>query len=205
MRARIFLLIAALLLMSALAFAKGKAEAKEAFNRALQYYNLSDFKSALQGFKEAYLDYPDPSFLFNIGQCQRQLGDKPAALLSYKAYLREAPAPPNRAEVATLVHNLEQRIHDDEIARQARPESAQVAPATPTTAVPTPVVTAPAASLTATRAPSPADKPVYKKWWLWTTVAVVVVGAGVGLGVGLGLSSATHFPSASSTDGSIRF
>lgn len=202
MRARISLLIVALLIMSAPASAKGKLEAKEAFKRALQYYNLSDFKSALQGFKEAYLDYPDPSFLFNIGQCQRQLGDKSEALLSYKAYLREAKAAPNRAEVATLVQNLEQSIRDDEAARKAQAEAA-LHPAPTTAPEPTPVVTAPAASLTATPAPTPADKPVYKKWWLWTTVAVVV-GVGVGLGVGLGLSS-THYPSASPSDGTIRF
>ncbi|HEX4459127.1 MAG TPA: hypothetical protein VIA18_14215 [Polyangia bacterium] len=200
---------ALLLSLAAPAAAKGKAEAKDAFRRALQNYNLSDFKAALVLFKEAYLDYPDPSFLFNIGQCQRQLDDKQEALLSYKAYLREARNPPNRAEVTALVHNLEQSLRDDEAARHGKPDGAMEpaeGAAQTTTPAPTPQVApsnpAPAASLTAT-APPP-RKPVYKQWWLWTAVGVVVV-AGVGLGVGLGLGGSTHYPSSSPTDGTIRF
>ena len=44
-------------------------------------------------------------------------------------------------------------------------------------------------------APPTRKTPIYKKWWLWTTIGVVVVGAGLGLGLGLGLPRApdTHF------------
>jgi hypothetical protein len=31
----------------------------------------------------------------------------------------------------------------------------------------------------------PATRPLYRQWWLWTTVGVVVAGVAVGLGVGL--------------------
>jgi tetratricopeptide (TPR) repeat protein len=198
MLSRLLLLLGMLLLLAAPVSAKGKLEAKEAYKRALQYYNLSDFKSALDGFKEAYLDYPDPSFLFNIGQCQRQLGDKQNALLSYKAYLREADSAPNRDEVTALVRNLEQSIRDDELARRGKPEGA-MAPKEPSE--PSLVSGGVAASTTTTPPPS---KPVYKRWWLWTTVGLVVV-AGVGIGLGVGLGSSVHYPSATPSDGTIRF
>ena len=38
--------------------------------------------------------------------------------------------------------------------------------------------------------PAPARTPLYKRWWLWTTVGVVAAGAGVGLYFGL---TANHF------------
>jgi hypothetical protein len=37
------------------------------------------------------------------------------------------------------------------------------------------------------------DKPVYKKWWLWTIVGGVAVGAALGVGLGLGLSNGPQF------------
>ena len=44
------------------------------------------------------------------------------------------------------------------------------------------------------------EAPVYRRWWLWTTVAaVVVVGAGVGLGIGLTRTPAA--PSVATQDG----
>ena len=42
-------------------------------------------------------------------------------------------------------------------------------------------------------APVADKKPVYKKWWLWTTVGLVAA-AGVGLGVGLGLGLSSGPP-----------
>jgi hypothetical protein len=49
---------------------------------------------------------------------------------------------------------------------------------------------------------SPEKKvPVYKRWWLWTTVGAVVV-AGVGIGLGVGLSqSAPGAPMAATSEG----
>ncbi len=53
-------------------------------------------------------------------------------------------------------------------------------------------LTAPAIAPAAEAPPQKA--PVYKKWWLWTTVgAVVVAGAGVGLGIGLAPPAAPPF------------
>jgi tetratricopeptide (TPR) repeat protein len=39
-------------------------------------------------------------------------------------------------------------------------------------------------------------RPIYKRWWLWTTIGAVAVGAGLGVGLGLGLrkeAPSAHF------------
>jgi len=196
---------------------ENKPAARAAFQNALRHYNLSEFSEALASFKEAYRNYPDPSFLFNIAQCHRQLGQKQDAVRSYRAYLREAPTVANRTEVEQLIASLEQSIREERATMSRPPTGAmapgsqgpptETAPAEPppaaTAAVPPPEA-APVASVeTQATPPAKQDKPIYKKWWLWTAVgAVVVVGVGVGLGVGL---SQTSYPSVNAPGGTFRF
>jgi tetratricopeptide (TPR) repeat protein len=202
---RALLSLSVILLLAAPADARGKAEARDAYRLGTQLYNLSEYQQALEKFKQAYLDYPDPSFLFNIGQCHRQLGQKSEAVRSYRAYLREAPGAPNRKEVTELIQGLEKALSDEEAAKRMPPpgtlESAkpsQVEAPAPTAAP------ALAPAVAAERPAPPARTPVYKKWWLWTIVGVAAVGLGVGLGVGLAASS-TNYPSGTFTDGTVRF
>ena len=163
--------------------------ARELYGSARQHYNLGEFADALKDFKEAYRLVDDPSFLFNIGQCERQLGHKQEAVRAYRAYLRNAGEVPNRDEVKQIVAMLDKAIADEQSAKR-QPSQGTLPPAGETPAQAT--TTAPAdATLTATSAPPPQRTPVYKKWWLWTAVGVVAAGAAVGLGVGL-----THTPAA---------
>lgn len=108
---------------------------------------------------------------------------------AYRSYLRNTPDAPNREDVQRFINELQLAPAGEarasahappanELATPARPEGARravnVAP-TPV-AVPPPIVAAPRAPVT--------DKPIYKKWWLWTTViGVAAVGVGVGLAV----------------------
>jgi tetratricopeptide (TPR) repeat protein len=96
--------------------ADGVAKVRALYESGMAHYNLSEFDKALVDFKEGYRLKHDPAFLFNIGQCQRQLGDPAGAALTYRAYLRESPDAPNRAEVQKLVDAMdravaEQRAH----------------------------------------------------------------------------------------------
>ena len=61
------------------AVADNKDVARDAFREGTRQFDIGDFKSALAAFKKAYLNYEDPAFLFNIAQCERQLGDKAEA------------------------------------------------------------------------------------------------------------------------------
>ncbi len=56
------------------AHAENRARAREAYQAASQHYDLGEFQQALELFKEAYRNYEEPAFLFNIAQCHRALG-----------------------------------------------------------------------------------------------------------------------------------
>jgi tetratricopeptide (TPR) repeat protein len=175
-----------------------KAAAREAYQRGIEHYNLNEFTPALEAFREAYRNYNDASFLFNIGQCQRQLGDKQNAILSYKAYLRESPNAPNRPEVQQMIVTLESALHDEQ---RPAPAPAKVEPAPE--AKPAPALVAPAVTATAPT-PVPERTPIYKRWWLWTAVGVVAVG-GLAVGLGIGLTRGTSYPSATTSNGTFAF
>ena len=104
--------------------------AKESFAAASASYKTGDYEKALEGFKLAYALTLEPSILFNIGQCQRQLNQLSEAIKAYKTFIREAPRDP-------LVENANARIKEleDELDRLkllgsiqvfTNPEGAQV-------------------------------------------------------------------------------
>jgi tetratricopeptide (TPR) repeat protein len=223
------------LLLALAASAAGKkkdanSEAKEtarvAYQRATKHYNLGEYQEALVDFKDAYRAYEEPTFLFNIAQCQRQLGAKLDAIRSYRAFLRESPSVQNRAEVEQLVASLETALREEQQSKSRPPQgtigpdrlpddgtsetaSAPAARPPATTAATAPesrpeTAAAPALTVTAT-APAPtAPTPVYKKWWLWTIVGVAAVGLGVGLGLALA-SPSVSYPAAQTNAGVIHF
>jgi tetratricopeptide (TPR) repeat protein len=171
------------------------SQARAAYKSATQHFKLGEFQAALDAFKEAYRLHEDPSFLFNIGQCQRHLGQRADAVTSFRTYLLEAKHAPNRDEVEAVITQLRDEIAAEE-AKQREEAAAASAAAAQAAQVITPAVVVDAP-------PPPRKTPVYKKWWLWTTVgAVVAVGIGVGLGVGL---TRSEFPHASGSDGSFHF
>jgi len=73
-----FIVFVALCAVASVAHADD-AEAKRRYARGLKAYNLQEFKVALDEFRGAYVEKPDAVFLFNIGQCQRNLGQYDAA------------------------------------------------------------------------------------------------------------------------------
>ncbi|MEO7731385.1 MAG: tetratricopeptide repeat protein [Kofleriaceae bacterium] len=130
--------------------------AKHHFERGEKLYALTRFSEALDEYQLAFDAKPLPDFLFNIGQCYRNLADYDSAIFSYKKYLRLAPAAPNREKVEQLITELEaQRDHSD--TRRLGLERKR----TPATG------------------PPPSDpRPIYKTWWFWTGVGVVAAAGG---------------------------
>lgn len=177
-------LLAVLLVVCALVApvrAENKARARELYRQGTQHYKLGEYQDALTAFKEAYRNYEEPSFLFNIAQCHRQLGRKQDAVRFFRTYLDDVPNAPNRAEVEQILASLETSIEEDQTKAAARQAAAPVAPKPAPSQTRTP---APPSQVLVTAAP--ARQPVYKKWWLWTAVGgAVAVGLGVGLGVAL--------------------
>jgi hypothetical protein len=186
--------------------ADGKQQAKARFVAGQNHYNLNEYAEALGEFKEAYRLLPDPVFLFNLGQCERQLGHFDEAVRFYRSYLREQPKAANRQDV---LHKIEEM----EAAQKSKAAEGEAPATTPAPAAPPPPEPAPSAppamepktpaelpapppvqpepppapALVLTVASTPAAPPpatapaLYERWWFWPAVGVVAIGAGTGV------------------------
>ena len=113
-------------------------EAKKHYERGMKAYNLQDFKGALHEFQSAYVELPDPVFLFNIAQAQRQLGEYDAAAKSYRLYIANQPDAANRDQVVRLIEEMDKAAAE---AHAKTPPTGTQAPTTQPTSAP-PVVAA---------------------------------------------------------------
>lgn len=162
------LILVTLLALTGVAFADAP-EARKHFDRGMKAYNLLDFKGALVEFQRAYVELPDPAFLFNIAQAQRQLGQYEAASKSYHMYLANQPNAPNREQVLKFIEQMD---------KAAASAHAQPATPPPTQAEPPAVVAA---------APPPAARSPEVKWYAsplgWSLVGggVVIIAVSGGL------------------------
>jgi hypothetical protein len=85
--------------------------AKSAFEKAAADYKLQRYEEALAGFEEAYRLTNEPSILFNIGQCYKQLERFDEALRAFRAFLRDAPAQsPQRPNAEARIQEIEQEL-----------------------------------------------------------------------------------------------
>jgi tetratricopeptide (TPR) repeat protein len=160
-RSLLALLVVALAVRVAAADDAATKNARSHFERGQTLYTLTKFREALDEYQQAFNARPLPDFLFNIGQCYRNLGDYDAAIFSYKKYLAAAPDAPNRAQVEQLIVDLQAK-KDQEDARRLALQP------------PPPPATAPPAS----SAPVlPPDRPIYARWWFWTGLGVLSAGA----------------------------
>ncbi|HEX3757136.1 MAG TPA: tetratricopeptide repeat protein [Kofleriaceae bacterium] len=139
--------------------------ARRHFERGQKLYAATKFREALDEYQQAFDARPLPDFLFNIGQCYRNLGDYDSAIFSYKKYLAAAADAPNRPQVEQLIAELQTRKDQEDARRLALQPPPPLAPPPPAAPPPTP--------------PPPAARPIYARWWFWTGVGVVAAGAGV--------------------------
>ena len=154
------------------------------YDSGTAHYNLGEYKDALADYKEAYRFKRDPAFLYNLGQCYRQLGDAENAALTYRSFPRERPNAPNRIDIEHFIADADAVVKAKAAQASRPPVSVQ-----PETSV---KMTAPG-DLTS---PPPARPESRRKVPVWGWVLVgagtaVVVGSAVGLGVGL---SQSHGP-----------
>jgi tetratricopeptide (TPR) repeat protein len=99
-----------------------KAIARELYREGDRLYAVGEYRNALETFKKGYLVYEEPSFLFNMAQCYRQLGDKPEAVRFYKSYLRKATDDLHQKEAQKIVANLEDAIEQEHRAKSGPPQ-----------------------------------------------------------------------------------
>jgi tetratricopeptide (TPR) repeat protein len=106
------------------------------------YYKLEKYGNAIGEYEQAYLAKSDPSFLYNIAQCHRLMGQSAEAIKFYRRFLNDAPNAPNRAVAEKHIRELE----------EASPRSPVEPPAV--AAIPAPVAPPPAATLPTPASPS---------------------------------------------------
>src|SRR5207247_7000191 len=85
-------------------------KAREHFKNGEALFKLERYKEALAEYEQGYLAKSDASFLYNIAQCHRLMGNKPAALRFYKRFLKEGTRIPNREMVEQHIRDLEKAI-----------------------------------------------------------------------------------------------
>jgi tetratricopeptide (TPR) repeat protein len=102
------------------ALADDVTAAREHFQRGSTAYDLGHFLDAAQEYEAAYEAKRDPNLLFNIGQSYRFVPDYPKAMLAFRAYLRNAPDAPNRAEVEARLLELQRQENNGSAPEPAR-------------------------------------------------------------------------------------
>jgi len=181
-----FLALALLGAAPVFAAAKGPndAQAREEFRKAQAAYNLGDFEEARRAYSEVYRLKPHPALLFNIAQCERQLGNWEKAAFGYRRFMELMPEGTDFGTARALLAEMEQKQRDEdaraeeqrrleeakalaqaEAAAKARRE-AELLKQPPPLAHPPPVAVE-------------EEAPVYKKWWFWTGIGAAVVGGTV--------------------------
>ncbi len=181
---RLWLILLVLFLATTAHAADDRDKARAAFRLGSQHYSLGEYREALVAFKEAYRNYEDPSFLFNIAQCERQLAERADAIRAYRMYLVNAPDAANRDEVRSLIARLEHEVAEERATKAAPPPGVEAPTAAKSEPAPAKLDATPALTLTAAPPPPRSDKPTYKKWWVWTIVGVAVAGgAAAGLAI----------------------
>lgn len=194
----------AVVMLAAPVAAVAEPTAKELYDSGLRHYNVSEYDQALVDFKNAYQKSGRSELLYNIAQCYRAMGDATRAHAHYRAFLRENPDAPNRAEVEKLMAAMEVAMK----AQKPSPSDASPPPAPPRpqtntppaetppppTATTTPTPTAATTTTSTATAATPERRPSHRKALVWALVAgaVVVVAAGVTLGVVLGTRDTTR-------------
>ena len=96
-------LVCAVVSAGSQAWASDKSKAKKHFRKGQTHYKLARFQQALTEFSAAYELMDHGAFLFNIGQCHRQLSNHERAVFFFEGYLREIPNAPNREVVEDLL------------------------------------------------------------------------------------------------------
>jgi tetratricopeptide (TPR) repeat protein len=153
--------------LGALAATAARADSAKAtayFEKGTRLYQVGEYERALVEFKAGHVEEPDPSFLFNIAQCHRQMGQPKEAITFYKRFLSLSPDTPMRGDVERKIKELEEESR----------KQAEVAPAPP------PLATRPAPSPAAPLQPVPevetrqSASGASSRWPLWLGAAVTL-------------------------------
>lgn len=152
---------------------------RECARHYLQARTLSkagQFVDALEEYHAAYTLKPVPTLLFNIARISHKLSRPKEAINAYEAYLRQdlGTDPLLKEKAKEYLTQLSQQSELQLPSRLIRTSSVQTNSPLQFIAVKTP-------------APSElgtAPTPVYKRWWLWTSVGAAMLGGTIAVIIG---------------------
>jgi hypothetical protein len=104
--------------------------ARVLFQRAEAHFQAGRFGEALADYRAAYQIEPLPGFVFNMGQCYRNLRDYERARTAFRRYVALAPHSPNREVADKLITDMNRLLADQRAADQ-RPVAATTEPDPP--------------------------------------------------------------------------
>ena len=143
----------------------------ELYQKSTAAYQSGRFEEAATLLREIYRRRPDPVLLYNLGRAMEGIGDLRGAIDAYQRYLGSAAQISDRPAIEQRVNTLSLQLEEKAALLRERE------------ALRTEREAAEARLAVVAQPPAP-SKPVYKRWWLWTTVAgVALAGAGIGIGV----------------------
>jgi tetratricopeptide (TPR) repeat protein len=148
------------------------------FERAETKFNVGRFDEALADYQAAYEIEPLPAFLFNIGQCYRNMGNYERAQFFFRRYTALDPRSPNRPAAERLIAEMDRLLAEQAGAGEgAEPVAAAPATLAPATAAAGQGASAqPAASLAQPNGDRTSSPAVYRRPWFWAAAAAVVIG-----------------------------
>lgn len=150
------------------------------FESAESKFNVGHFDEALVDYQAAYDAEPLPAFLFNIGQCYRNMGNYERAQFFFRRYTALDPRSPNRPAAERLIAEMDRLA----VERPAVAPAGEPAPPMPSLAAPLPAADArppatyPRPSVATKTEDNGARPPVYRRAWFWVAVSAVVVAGG---------------------------
>jgi hypothetical protein len=91
---------------------QAKAHAQELLGQGSKLYQQGDVTGALEKFEAAYVAFPSPKLMFNIGQANRDLGRPVEAIEAFQRFLAEATdaSPEKMADARRFVAELQIKL-----------------------------------------------------------------------------------------------
>lgn len=123
-------------------------QARTHYERGRSYFQLGEYRQAIDEFKAAHVEKNDPAYLYNIAECHRQLGESKDAVIFYRRFISlSGAAHPLRPDAERRIVELEALPPPRVIEPVAAPPAPMVPAAPPPAAVvsPLPLVSSPAA------------------------------------------------------------
>ncbi len=108
--------------------AAAQQAAEEHFRKGTEFYESGGFDWAMEEYAAGFELTGEPRFLFWIGRCYEDLGEKQKAVEQYQRYLAAEPDGPNSDEAGTRVAKLSADIeHQAEMERERQQRKAEEA------------------------------------------------------------------------------